>query len=55
MFCDIAENAFEEEYGPELAHQVKGVEYDIPFPGFFQGTYSPEHPFQIPVPVSMPS
>jgi len=54
VFCDIAENAFEEEYGPELAYQVKCVEYDIPLLGFFHGTYSLEHPFQIPVPVSRP-
>jgi Ser/Thr protein kinase RdoA (MazF antagonist) len=38
----------DEEYDAALAYQLKCIEDDVPFLGFFDSIYSPEHPFQLP-------
>ena len=49
-FRDMSINGSDEEYDGALAYQQKCIEEDIPFLGFFDGIYSPKHPFELPDP-----
>lgn len=49
-FRDMSINGCDEEYDGALAYQQTCIEEDIPFLGFFDGIYSPSHPFQLPHP-----
>ena len=40
----------DEQIMQAMAYQQKCIEEDIPFLGFFDSIYSPEHPFQLPRP-----
>lgn len=50
-FRDMSINGSDdEEYDGALAYQMKCIEEDIPFLGFFDGIYTPTHPFELPHP-----
>jgi Ser/Thr protein kinase RdoA (MazF antagonist) len=47
-FREIAVNGADEEYDGALAYQLKCIEEDVPYLGFFDSIYSHDHPFELP-------
>ena len=46
-FRDTSLNGCDDEYDGAMAYQLKCIEDDIPFLGFFDSIYSHRHPFQL--------
>ena len=46
-FRDVSLNGSDDEYDGAMAYQLKCIEDDIPFLGFFDSIYSPKHPFEL--------